>query len=62
MDNFLKEIETSMEKRVNEQELTGIFKEHGFFKSYTLRMKISGKKIGEKAKKSKRSTTDVPFR
>ena len=52
--------ERKLSKRVNKEELFDAFKKGGFLRSYTLRMRITGREYREKPLPAKSTTTTIP--
>jgi hypothetical protein len=57
---FIAVQERKLSKRVNKEELFDAFKKGGFLRSYTLRMKITGREFREKPLPAKSTTKSIP--
>lgn len=52
--------ERRLPRRVNRDDLVEAFKKGGFLRSYTLRMKITGKEYLQRPKPAKSTTSKIP--
>ena len=59
-NDFIQIYERMLTKRVNKEELFDAIKKGGFLRSYTLRMKITGKEYREKPLPLKSTTKTIP--
>ena len=59
-EDFVTRITDELPERVNKDELVTLFQEKGFFRSFTLRLKMTGKKFQEKAAVKAKKAAAIP--
>ena len=59
-EDFMAQQERRLPRRVNRDDLIEAFKKGGFLRSYTLRMKITGKEYQQRPKPAKSTTSKIP--
>ena len=52
---FKNKIADEMQRRINKEDCIELFNKHGFYRSYTLRESIAGKRLQPKQKHSKKA-------